>query len=178
MAKLNIKTRKNKIIVIVVIFVLATLAGLLVAYKQYEQRKNTDLYPQDYPYSCTDVSPNQSSESISKIPPCAMIEDKGKVIVANRPEVKQLVQKYGRKGVVVQALEFADIQDKDFLKHILGEHYTELGCIIYVTYPGGQNVYLEDEKLGVISQLDGQVFAKWLQTASDQDIARFNKNLH
>lgn len=174
----NVKTKlpKNKKIIIIVslAIVLLVVLGLSVyVYKKIEQRKALQEYPENYPYTCNSVEQG-SRDKLS----CAVIEDKGKVIVANRPEVKQLVRTYGRKGVIIKALEFADIKDKDFLKRLLGDHYSELGCIIYVSYPGGQQVYLENEKLAVFEQLDSRVFTQWLHSASEQDIERFNNNLH
>jgi len=175
MTKNKFKLTNNKFIFIAVAVSLLMFGTTLAFYinKQSDRRKAVEQFPQDYPYTCVNPS-SLDGESIIR---CGVIEDKGKVIVANRPEVKQLVSQYGRKGVIIKALEFSEVKDKTFLKSLLGEHYIELGCIIYVSYPGGQLVYLEDDKLDVIKQLDGQLFAQWLKTASQQDIDRFNKNL-
>lgn len=170
MTKNKVKTTNKKIIYIAIAVSLLILGTTLYLYKNKQSEKAQ--FPQEYPYSC-DYPTNIGTGPTG----CGVIEDKGKVIVAQRPEVKQLVSKYGRKGVIITALAFSQIQDKAFLKSLLAEHYIELGCIIYVSYPGGQTVYLDDDRLDVIKQLDGQVFTQWLKTASQSDIDRFNKYL-
>jgi len=183
MIKNKFKLTNNKIIFTAIAISLLIFGTTLAFYinKQSDRRKAVEQFPQDYPYTCPPPPlTNFDSEEGGRYVEgqgCSYIEDKGKVIVANRPEVKQLVSQYGRKGVIIKALEFSEVKDKTFLKSLLGENYVELGCIIYVSYPGGQLVYLEDDKLDVIKRLDGQLFAQWLKTASQQDIDRFNKNL-
>lgn len=137
-----------------------------------------NYYPDSYPYSCDELNVEKSNENPLSLNQCAIIEDQGKVIVAWRPETKALVKLYGRKNVTIKALEFEEIQDKAFLKKLLGDNYTDVGCIIFVSYPGGQNVYLEDDKLNVINKLEDKVFSQWLKDATPEDIDKFYSNVH
>lgn len=159
----------NRPFLVVLVIVLIESIILIALAVNKQQEKQVENYPDQYPYTCN----LNNSE-----PGCAVIEDAGKVKVAQRDEVKSLVRQYGRKGVIIRALEFEDVNDKDFLKRLLGDNYVELGCIIYVEYPSGQYVYLEDEKLDVISRLDGSQFEQWLQSASKEDREKFYSNLH
>ncbi len=150
------------------ITVLIEIAILVVLVLNKNQEKRLENYPQDFPYSCQSTNPPGV---------CVQIEDEGKVKVAQREEIKALVRQYGRKGVIIRALEFEDVNDKDFLKRLLGPNYIELGCIIYVEYPGGQYVYLEDEELEVINRLKGSQFDDWMASASKEDRKKFYSNL-
>lgn len=154
-------------VVLIIVLVETVILVLLVFNKQQEKR--VEHYPQDFPYSCESANPPIG---------CVQIEDAGKVKVAQREEVKSLVKQYGRKGVIIKALEFEDVNDKNFLKRLLGDNYIELGCIIYVEYPGGQYVYLENEELEVINRLEGYQFDSWLLSASKEDREKFYSNLH
>ncbi len=155
--------RKYKLFIILVFVLAVTLAAM--AY--YRQNRNNQ-YPKDYPYTCHS----------GPLGPCDRTEDKGKVQVAQRSEVKQLVQTYGRKGVIIRALEYQDIKDKEYVKRLLGSNYMDLGCIILVDYPGGRKVYLEDDKLHVIRQLDGSSFNEMLRTATEADVQKFYNSLN
>ncbi len=157
-------------LVVVIIVVVETAVLAVLVYKKHQEKVVQD-YPQGYPYSC-------GLEVSTKPVPCGVKEDEGKVKVAQRQEVKDLVRQYGRKGVVIRALEFKDVNDQEFMKRLLGANYVEVGCIIYVTYPGGQYVYLEDDRLNVINRLDGSQFNNWLQSASKEDREKFFSHLH
>ena len=171
---------KSKKIVLIILGILSVIV-LCSAWwyvKKIRERSYTD-YPSEYPYSCNiNGEYKDLKENPGQSYSCPVTEDEGKVKVANRVEVKNLVRQYGRKGVTIQALEFKDIQDKEFLKRLLCNNYTELGCIILVSYPGGQNVYLENDELEVINKLDGTIFAQWLRSATPEDFEKFYSNVH
>jgi hypothetical protein len=157
----------RNIIIAVIIFIL--MLGGACAY--WRHRANNQ-YPANYPYGCSFNNNNAPTNCFSGT------ESEGKVLVARRPEVKVLVQQYGRKGVVIKALEFKDIQDKVFLHSLLGNNYVDLGCIIEVTYPGGRYVYLENDGLDVIQRLNGDQFDRWLRTAPLVDVQKYYSHLH
>lgn len=146
------------------------LIGVGIGTLMYLRQQERNSYPDRFPYSCSKV------ETIS--PTCAVIEDLGKLKVSRRPEVLDLVKKFGSKGVQIKALEFERIQDKAFLKQLLGKNYVELGCIIVAQYSGGENVYLDDDKLEVIKQLDGREFHDWLAGASAENRKLYFDSLH
>lgn len=163
--------RTKKRLLILILGVLFAISIVIYAYHWHVTQSFTN-YPQQYPYTCyPGFGPIGNS-------PCHVTEDEGKVRVAQRPEVMQLVQQYGRKGVIIRALEFKDIQDKAFLQRLLGNNYVELGCIIEVAYPGGRYVYLENDKLDVIQRLNGAQFDDWLRTAPASDVQKYYAHLH
>lgn len=158
---MKISIKRNKKIIIIFVILTSLFAISILGWNKYRNR----YYPERYPYTCTE-------------PGCLIIEDEGKVLVAKRPEVMNLVKTYGRKGVIIEALEYEDIQDKEFVKRLLGENYVELGCIIVVSFPKGQYYYMENDELEVINQLDSKMFNEWLKNSSAEDVNKFYENLH
>ncbi len=166
----NLVSRRTLFVLLLVI-VVAT--GAAYAYHRHTAQSSLKKYPQGYPYSC-----NFNLRTVDGPVICDATEDEGKVKLAQRPEVEALVGKFGRKGVIIRALEFQDVQDKAFLKGLLGDNYVELGCIIEVAYPDGRYVYLENDKLDVIQRLDGAQFDQWLRAAPADDVQKYYRHLH
>lgn len=108
----------------------------------------------------------------------AIIENKGKIKVLQKPEVEALLSHFNQKDVTIKALEFKYIEDADYVNRLLPSYQDrEIGCIIIIDTPGKDMVYLEDEKLEAFEEMNYQTFSNLLNQASPADRQLFYDNL-
>src|SRR4051812_19345924 len=107
--KINLPTR---ILLPLCVLIVIVVAGLLI-WKHYRDQNLYSHYPSGYPWTCEQILKQRGT--VIGVPGCDRTEDAGKVIVSWRPEVKDLVKKYGSSKVTVNALETELIKDKAYV---------------------------------------------------------------
>lgn len=109
---------------------------------------------------------------------CVIIEDKGKVKVSERPEVKALIQKYGKNHVHIKALDIDLVRHTAFIEKIYPSLADETGCII-IAHAGDEGyVYREDKKLNIAYQETLTEFMERTKDIDDEYMAKFYLSLH
>ena len=110
--------------------------------------------------------------------PCIIIEDKGKIKVSERPEVKTLVQKYGKDHVHIKALDIELVKHTAFIERIYPNLSEDTGCII-IAHAGDEGyVYREDKKLNIAYQ---ETLAEFMERTKNIDfefMSKFYLSLH
>lgn len=108
----------------------------------------------------------------------AVIENKGKIKVLQRPDVEQFIAPYKYSDVSIKALDFHYIEDPDFVDRLLPNYqHRDIGCIIIVETPVGKLVFLEDENLEVFEAIDSATFDSYLASASQDDRQTFMQSI-
>lgn len=110
--------------------------------------------------------------------PCIIIEDKGKIKVSERPEVKALVQKYGKNHVHIEALEIELVKHTAFIEKIYPNLAEDTGCII-IAHAGDEGyVYREDKKLNIAYQETLAEFMERTKNINSEFMSKFYLSLH
>lgn len=111
--------------------------------------------------------------------PCIMIEDKGKLKVTKRSEVLALYKKYGRKQVLIDAVDIDKVKDKDFIAQMGLDSVGGIGCIIVVRAGSEGYVYLEDvNELNIIHSETLLQFQDRTRQVNPAIIKSFYSSLH
>ncbi len=94
------------------------------------------------PCSCNSTGQYICSDTALTIP-LHVIEEHGKIAVAQMPHTGTLVRAHGVDRVQVSALGYDLIRDQDYIRRLLGQTYGTIDCILQVTWPTGQRIYIE-----------------------------------
>lgn len=147
--------------------ILATIALAAIALFSYHYSKKQDpTDPINDPNNC---KPGHQ---------CVVIEDQGKIKVAERPEVMALAEKYDWEHVHISALDIKLVEDIDFISQINPRFKKETGCIIVVHAGNEGFVYQENESLEVIYQETLSEFLENTKHVPPEIMSKFYLSLH
>jgi len=110
--------------------------------------------------------------------PCIIIEDKGKIKVSERPEVKALFQKYGKNHVHIKALDIDLVRHTAFIEKIYPNLAEDTGCIIIAHARDEGYVYREDKKLDIAYQETLAEFMERTRNIDSEFMSKFYLSLH
>ncbi len=99
--------------------------------------------------------------------------------IYERPDVKTVIDKYPSHIAWVSPLNYAYIEDKDFVKKLLPDYaHVNVHCILVAHSPDGTRYFLEDgDTADVFIEIPSDEFNEMLMNASPEDVETFWKNV-